>query len=305
MVYSGLYPVAGEDYERLRDALEKLRLNDAALVFEPETSAALGFGFRCGFLGLLHLDVVQERLEREYGLELITTAPGVVLHVYLRSGEMVVVDNPARMPDAGVIDRIEEPVVEASIITPAEYVGTVMELAQERRGTFRDLSYLDPRRAMLTYRLPLMEILYDFFDQLKSRTRGYASLDYRLVGYEPADLVRMDIRVAGEPVDALSVVVHRDRAFARARALTERLRDLIPRQLFEVPIQAAIGGRIIARETVRALRKDVLAKCYGGDVTRKRKLLERQKEGKRRMKAVGSVEIPQEAFMAVLRLDRP
>ncbi|MCL8206768.1 MAG: translation elongation factor 4 [Actinomycetia bacterium] len=305
MVYSGLYPVAGEDYERLRDALEKLRLNDAALVFEPETSAALGFGFRCGFLGLLHLDVVQERLEREYGLELITTAPGVVLHVYLRSGEMVVVDNPARMPDAGVIDRIEEPVVEASIITPAEYVGAVMELAQERRGTFRDLSYLDPRRAMLTYRLPLMEILYDFFDQLKSRTRGYASLDYRLVGYEPADLVRMDIRVAGEPVDALSVVVHRDRAFARARALTERLRDLIPRQLFEVPIQAAIGGRIIARETVRALRKDVLAKCYGGDVTRKRKLLERQKEGKRRMKAVGSVEIPQEAFMAVLRLDRP
>lgn len=303
MVFSGLYPVDAQDYGRLRDALEKLQLNDAALVFEPETSAALGFGFRAGFLGLLHLDVIQERLEREYGLALITTAPNVVFHVFLQTGERMIVDNPALLPSAGVISRIEEPMVDAGIITPTDYIGGVMELAQDRRGTYRDLTYLDPKRAMLTYRLPLGEIMFDFFDQLKSRTRGYASLDYQLAGYESSDLVRMDILIGGELVDALSVIVHRDKAFSQGRALAEKLKQLIPRQLFEVPIQAAIGGKVIARETVRAMRKDVLAKCYGGDITRKRKLLEKQKEGKRRMKAVGNVEIPQEAFMAILRLE--
>ena len=303
MVYSGLYPVDSADYGRLREALEKLQLNDAALTFEPETSAALGFGFRAGFLGLLHMEVIQERLEREYDLTLITTAPNVVYQVTLVNGEAVRVDNPALMPPAGDILTIEEPVVEASIITPSDYIGAVMELAQERRGTYLNLSYLDNVRAMLTYRLPLGEIMYDFFDQLKSRTRGYASLDYQLAGMQASDLVRMDILLNGEVVDALSTIVHRDRAYNKGRALAEKLRELIPRQLFEVPIQAAIGARVIARETVKAMRKDVLAKCYGGDITRKRKLLEKQKEGKRRMKSVGNVEIPQEAFMAILRVD--
>lgn len=303
MVYSGLYPVDSEDYGRLREALEKLQLNDAALGFEPETSAALGFGFRAGFLGLLHMEVIQERLEREYDLTLITTAPNVVYQVTLVDGEILRVDNPALMPPAGDIATIEEPVVEANIITPSEYIGAVMELSQERRGTYVNLNYLDNVRAMLTYRLPLGEIMYDFFDQLKSRTRGYASFDYQLAGLQAADLVRMDILLNGEVVDALSTIVHRDRAYHRGRALAEKLRELIPRQLFEVPIQAAIGARVIARETVKAMRKDVLAKCYGGDITRKRKLLEKQKEGKRRMKAVGNVEIPQEAFMAILRVD--
>lgn len=303
MVYAGLYPVDSGDYGRLRESLEKLKLNDAALTFEPETSAALGFGFRAGFLGLLHLEVVQERLEREYGLDLITTAPNVVYEVVLQNGEVRRIDNPALLPPAGEIREVREPVVEATIIVPSEYIGPVMELAQERRGVYRSLTYLDPKRAMLTYHLPLGEIMYDFFDQLKSRTRGYASLDYQFHGMQPADLVRMDILLNGEVVDALSVIVHRDRAYHKGRALAEKLREVIPRQLFDVPIQAAIGGRVIARETVKALRKDVLAKCYGGDVTRKKKLLEKQKEGKRRMKAVGNVEVPQEAFMAVLRVD--
>ncbi|MHB1611420.1 MAG: translation elongation factor 4 [Sulfobacillus sp.] len=305
MVFSGLYPVDSQDYGRLREALEKLQLNDAALTFEPETSVALGFGFRAGFLGLLHLEVIQERLEREYGLALITTAPNVVYQVTLVKNEVLRVDNPAMMPPAGDILEIAEPVVDANIIAPSDYIGAVMELCQERRGTYKDLSYLDAKRAMIQYRLPLGEIMYDFFDQLKSRTRGYASFDYQVAGLEPADLVRMDILLNGEIVDALSVIVHRDRAYYRGKALAEKLRELIPRQLFEVPIQAAIGGRIVARETVKAMRKDVLAKCYGGDITRKRKLLEKQKEGKRRMKSVGNVEIPQEAFMAILRVGDP
>jgi GTP-binding protein LepA len=303
MVFSGLYPVESSDYGRLREALEKLKLNDAALIFEPETSAALGFGFRAGFLGLLHLEVVQERLEREYGLTLITTAPNVVYDVLLVGDQVRRVDNPAMMPAAGEIQRILEPVVDASIITPSEYIGAVMELAQERRGEYQGLTYLDPKRAMLTYRLPLGEIMFDFFDQLKSRTHGYASFDYQPNGMAEADLVKMDILLNGEPVDALSTIVHRDRAYGKGKALANKLKELIPRQMFEVPIQAAIGSKVIARETVRAMRKDVLAKCYGGDITRKRKLLEKQKEGKRRMKSVGSVEIPQEAFMAILRVE--
>ena len=303
MVFSGLYPVAAEDYGRLREALEKLLLNDAALTFEPETSAALGFGFRAGFLGLLHLDVIQERLEREYGLDLITTAPNVVWQVHYTDGRMERVDNPARVPMGSELAYLEEPVVDAEMITPQGSIGAVMELAQERRGVYRGLEYLEGGRARVSYRLPLGEIMYDFFDALKSRTRGYASLDYQVAGYQRSDLVRLDVLLNGEVVDALSVVVHRDFAYTRGRALARKLRDVIPRQMFEVPIQAAIGGRVVARETVRAMRKDVLAKCYGGDITRKRKLLEKQKEGKRRMKTVGTIEVPQEAFMAILRLD--
>ncbi len=303
MVFSGLYPVAAEDYGRLREALEKLLLNDAALTFEPETSAALGFGFRAGFLGLLHLDVIQERLEREYGLDLITTAPNVVWQVHYTDGRTERVDNPARVPMGSELAYLEEPVVQAEMLTPQGSIGAVMELAQERRGVYRGLEYLEGGRARVSYRLPLGEIMYDFFDALKSRTRGYASLDYQMAGYERSDLVRLDVLLNGEVVDALSVVVHRDFAYTRGRALAQKLRDVIPRQMFEVPIQAAIGGRVVARETVRAMRKDVLAKCYGGDITRKRKLLEKQKEGKRRMKTVGTIEVPQEAFMAILRLD--
>ena len=303
MVFCGLYPVENSDYDNLRDALEKLQLNDASLVFEPETSVALGFGFRCGFLGLLHMDVIKERLEREYNLTLITTAPNVIYQVFRTNGDVELVDNPSNFPDPTVIDHVEEPYVNATIIVPKDYVGAVMELSQEKRGEYENMTYLDETRVMIHYALPLSEIIYDYFDRLKSVTRGYASLDYELAGYRASSLVKVDILLNGEPVDALSAIVHREKAVSRGRQLVEKLRSLIPRQMFEIPVQAAIGNKVIARENVRAMRKDVLAKCYGGDISRKRKLLEKQKEGKKRMKQVGSVELPQEAFMAILKMD--
>lgn len=303
MVFSGIYPADGAKYGDLRDALEKLRLNDASLSFEPETSVALGFGFRCGFLGLLHMEIIQERLEREYNLDLITTAPSVIYRVTLNSGEVKYIDNPTNYPDPSLIQFAEEPIINAHIFSPSEFVGNIMELCQERRGNFKGMKYIDKTRVDIHYEMPLNEVIYDFFDTLKSRTRGYASYDYEMAGYQPSKLVKLDLLLNGEIVDALSFIVHSDRAYSRGRKLCENLKDNIPRQLFEVPIQAAIGGKIIARETVKAYRKDVLAKCYGGDVTRKKKLLEKQKEGKKRMRKLGTVEVPQEAFMSVLKLD--
>ena len=303
MVFCGIYPADGAKYPDLKDALEKLQLNDASLVFEPETSTALGFGFRCGFLGLLHMDVIKERLEREYNLSLITTAPNVIYEVFRTNGDVEMVDNPSLFPDPTVIDHVEEPFVNATIIVPKDYVGAVMELSQEKRGEYDNMTYLDDTRVMIHYALPLSEIIFDYFDRLKSATRGYASLDYELSGYRYSDLVKVDILLNGEPVDALSAIVHKEFATVRGRQLVEKLRSLIPRQMFEIPVQAAIGNKVIARENVRAMRKDVLAKCYGGDISRKRKLLEKQKEGKKRMKQVGSVELPQEAFMAILKMD--
>ncbi len=303
MVYCGLYPVESSDYDNLKDALEKLQLNDAALVFEPETSVALGFGFRCGFLGLLHMDVVQERLEREYHLKLITTAPTVIYHVYKTDGTMLKVSNPSELPPPTEIEHIEEPYVKATVIVPSDYVGAVMEISQDKRGEFKGMDYLDTNRVMITYHIPLNENIFDYFDRLKAATRGYASLDYELADYKESKLVKVDILLNGDPVDALSTIVHKDRAASRGRQLAAKLKEIIPQQMFEIPIQAAIGSKVIARENVRARRKDVLAKCYGGDISRKRKLLEKQKEGKKRMKAVGSVEVPQEAFMAILKID--
>ncbi len=303
MVYCGMYPADGAKYPDLRDALEKLQLNDASLFYEPETSVALGFGFRCGFLGLLHLEVIQERLEREYNLDLVTTAPGVVYKVHKTNGEVIELTNPSNLPDPSVIEYMEEPIVNAEIMVTSEFIGSIMELCQERRGRYLSMEYMEEKRALLKYELPLNEIIYDFFDALKSRSRGYASFDYELKGYEQAELVKLDILVNREEVDALSFIVHKDSAYDRGRRMCEKLKDEIPRHLFEIPIQAAVGGKIIARETVKAMRKDVLAKCYGGDITRKKKLLEKQKEGKKRMRQVGNVEIPQEAFMSVLKLD--
>ncbi|MBQ3868579.1 MAG: translation elongation factor 4 [Clostridia bacterium] len=303
MVFCGIYPVDGADYDALRDALFKLKLNDASLTFEPETSQALGFGFRCGFLGLLHLEIIQERLSREFDLDLLTTTPSVIYYVYLTSGEVITLDNPSNFPDVSTIEHIEEPMVRGTIMTPKEYVGNIMELCTDRRGEFVNMDYLEETRVVLTFNLPLNEVIYDFFDALKSRTRGYASLDYELTGYQPSKLVKLDIMLNGQIVDALSFIVHEEKAYGRARKIAEKLKDVIPRHQFEIPIQACIGGKIIARETVKAYRKDVLAKCYGGDITRKKKLLEKQKEGKKRMRQFGNVEVPQEAFLTVLKLD--
>ncbi len=303
MVFCGLFPIESSKFEDLRDALSKLQLNDASLVFEPETSSALGFGFRCGFLGLLHMDIIKERVTREFNIELITTAPSVVYEAYLTNGEVIEIDSPVKMPDKTLLKEIREPYIRTSIFTPSEYIGSIMELCQNKRGIYISMDYIDPTRVNIHYELPLSEIVYDFFDKLKSYTKGYASFDYEMIGYKPSDLVKMDILLNGEIIDALSVIVHKDFAYARGRAVVQSLRKSIPRQLFEIPIQASLGNHVIARETVKALRKDVLAKCYGGDITRKRKLLEKQKEGKKRMKQVGSVELPQEAFMSVLSMD--
>lgn len=303
MVFCGIYPAEGEEYNSVRDALEKLQVNDASLTFEPETSIALGFGFRCGFLGLLHMEIIQERLEREFNLNIIATTPSVIYKVYKTSGEMIILQNPTNMPPVQEIEYMEEPIVNASIMTPTEYVGAIMELCQNRRGVFENMEYMEATRVILHYKLPLNEVIYDFFDALKSKTRGYASLDYEMHGYVRSELVKMDILINSELVDAFSIIVHEQKAYERGRSIVERLKDVIPRHLFAVPLQAAIGGKIIARETVKALRKDVLAKCYGGDITRKKKLLEKQKEGKKRMRQIGSVEVPQEAFLAVLKFD--
>ena len=303
MVYCGLYPTDNDKYNDLRDALEKLQLNDSALTYEPESSKALGFGFRLGFLGLLHMDVVQERLEGEYGLNLIATAPSVVYKVYKTDGQIIEIDNPAFMPDASTIDHIEEPYVKASIMVPNDYIGAVMELASDKRGIYQEMIYIDDNRNQLIYEIPLSEVIFEFFDRLKSATKGYASMDYEMIGYRPANMVKMDILINGDPVDALSIIVHRDQAYKRGQVITSKLKELLPKQQFEIPIQAAVGAKIIARTNIKSLRKNVLAKCYGGDISRKKKLLEKQKEGKKRMKAVGSVEIPQEAFMAVLSMD--
>ncbi len=302
MVFAGLYPTNGEEYPLLRDALERLKLNDASLVYEPESSVALGFGFRCGFLGMLHMEIIRERLEREYKLELLITAPSVEYRVYMHDGTVKLVENPAELPSPGTFERVEEPWVDLSVISPSRYIGTIMDLVQTRRGSFGKTEYVDEQRVLLTYQMPLAELIVDFYDQLKTRTQGYASLDYHFAEYRPSDLVKLDILVNAQPVDALSMILHRDKAYHQGRALVEKLRQLIPRQMFDVPVQSAIGGKIIARETIRAMRKNVLAKCYGGDITRKRKLLEKQAEGKKRMKRLGQVEIPQEAFMAVLSL---
>ena len=303
MVYSGLYPTDSDDYEGLRDALEKFRLNDSALIYQPETSAALGFGFRCGFLGLLHMEIVQERLHREYDQTIITTLPNVEYFVFNKKNEKIIVDNPAEMPPIGEIERIEEPYIKAQIVTPSEYVGNIMKLAMDKRGTYKNTTYIDPTRADLEYEFPLSEIIFDFYDKLKSTTRGYASFDYDFIGYRESDLVKLDILLNGDPVDSLSMIVHKDKAYDWGRKVCTKLKDLIPKQMFEVSIQAAIGSKVISKSVVKALRKNVIAKCYGGDITRKRKLLEKQKEGKKRMKQVGNVEIPQEAFLAVLQID--
>ncbi len=303
MVYCGLYPIDTAKYNDLREALEKLELNDSSLQYEAETSQALGFGFRCGFLGMLHMEIIQERIEREFKIDLITTAPSVIYDVYMTDGEKIIVDNPSNMPDPQKIERVEEPYVKATMMVPNDYVGAVMELCQGKRGNFIDMQYLDANRVSIVYEMPLAEIVYEFFDQLKSSTKGYASFDYELIGYKPSKLVKMDIMLNAEKIDALSFIVHRDYAYERGKVIVEKLKELIPRQQFEVPVQAAIGQKIVARSTIKAMRKNVLAKCYGGDISRKRKLLEKQKEGKRRMKQVGSVEVPQEAFMAVLKMD--
>ncbi len=303
MVYCGIYPAEGEDFNDVRDALEKLQVNDAALTFEPETSIALGFGYRCGFLGLLHMEIIQQRLEREFDLNMIATTPSVIYKIFKTNGELLTLQNPTNMPDPNEIDYMEEPIVDASIMTPTEYVGAIMELCQNRRGVFINMEYLESTRVIMKYKMPLNEVIYDFFDALKSKTRGYASLDYDLAGYERSELVKMDILINTDLVDAFSIIVHKDKAYERGRGIVEKLKDIIPRHQFAVPLQASIGTKIIARETVRALRKDVLAKCYGGDITRKKKLLEKQKEGKKRMRQIGSVEVPQEAFLAVLKFD--